>query len=245
MTAPLPPVAILAGGLATRLRPLTATMPKALLDVDGEPFIAHQLRLVKARGAERIVVCAGYLGEMTQEYVGDGSRFGLQVDFSFDRPQPLGTAGALRHALPLLGPCFFVLYGDSYLPCDYRAVHRAFGRSGQLALMAVFRNEDRWERSNVEFADGRILAYDKAHRTPRMRHVDYGLGIMAARALDDIPDGVPHDLAVLYQRLLSRDELAGLEVDERFHEIGSFEGLEEMRRYLAGRRPRSYTERAP
>jgi NDP-sugar pyrophosphorylase family protein len=226
-------VAILAGGLATRLQPLTATVPKALLDVNGEPFIAHQLRLLRSHGVERVVVCAGHLGEMTQGYVGNGSRFGLDVLFSFDGPRLLGTAGALKTALPLLGASFFVLYGDAYLPCDYRAVQRAFERSGKLALMAVFRNENRWDKSNVELAGGRILAYDKARRTPRMQHLDYGLGVLSARAFDGVASGVPHDLAALYQSLLAGGELAAWETDQRFYEIGSFEGLEETRRYLA------------
>ncbi len=243
MSEPLAPVAILAGGLATRLQPLTATVPKALLDVNGEPFIAHQLRLLKCQGAERVVVCAGHLGEMTRQYVGDGSRFGLRVEWSFDGPRLLGTAGALRRARPLLGASFFVLYGDSYLPCDYRAIGRAFERSGALALMTVFRNENQWDRSNVELDGDRILAYDKAHPTPRMRHVDYGLGVLSARALDGVADDSPHDLAALYQSLLSRGELAALEVDQRFYEIGSFEGLEDTRRFLATRAP-SGPERA-
>src|SRR5712691_5353435 len=127
------PVVILAGGLATRLRPLTETIPKALIDVNGEPFIAHQLRLLRTNGIERVVVCAGYLGEMIQEYVGIGVRFGLHVAFVFDGPKLLGTAGAIKRALPLLGPEFFVLYGDSYLPCDYHAVQSSFMRANKLA----------------------------------------------------------------------------------------------------------------
>ena len=122
MSAMLYPVAILAGGLATRLQPLTRTLPKALVDVNGEPFVAHQLRLLRSRGIARVVICASHLGEMLLEYVGDGTRFGLEVGFSFDGPRPLGTAGALRKALPLLSEAFFVLYGDSYLPCPYTVV---------------------------------------------------------------------------------------------------------------------------
>jgi len=233
MSATLYPVAILAGGLATRLQPLTDRIPKALVDVNGEPFIAHQLRLLRDSGVERVVVCAGYLGEMTRDYVGDGARFGLQVEFSFDGPRLLGTAGAIARALPLLGEAFFVLYGDSYLPCDYRAVQREFEKSGKLALMTVFRNEDRWDRSNVEFVDGRILVYDKKRTTTGMRHLDYGLGVFSRRAFDGVSPDVPRDLAGLYRSLLERGELAAWEAGQRFYEVGSFEGLEETRRYLA------------
>ncbi len=226
-------VAILAGGLATRLKPLTATMPKALVEVNGEPFIAHQLRLLRRHGIERVVCCVGYLGEMTRACIGDGARFGLEVEFSFDGPRLLGTAGAIKKALPLLGESFFVLYGDTYLLCDFRAVQRAFVESGSPALMTVFQNEDRWDRSNVEFADGHVLAYDKTRPTSRMRHLDYGLGVFSRRAFDDVPRDEPHDLAMLYQALLARGGLAAFEVGQRFYEIGTFEGLEETRRYLA------------
>ncbi len=233
MSETLPPVAILAGGLATRLQPLTATVPKALVDVNGEPFIAHQLRLLQSHGIERVVVCAGHLGEMTQGYVGNGARFNLRVEFSFDGPRLLGTAGAIKKALPLLGEFFFVLYGDTYLLCDYREVQRAFIKTCKLGLMTVFQNENRWDRSNVELAGGRILAYDKTRQTPRMRHLDYGLGVFSRRAFDDVPGDAPHDLATLYQSLLARGELAACEVRHRFYEVGSLEGLEETRRYLA------------
>ncbi len=228
------PVAVLAGGLATRLHPLTEAIPKALIDVNGEPFIAHQLRLIRDNGLRRAILCVGHLGEQIRDAVGDGTRFGLEVAYSFDGPRLLGTAGAVRQALPLLGAAFFVLYGDTYLPCDFAAVQAAFTQSGRQALMTVFRNENRWDTSNVEFVDGSVVAYDKAHRTPRMRHIDYGLGVFAASAFSHIPEGRAHDLAALYRGLLQQGELAAYEVSQRFYEIGTAEGLEETRRYLAG-----------
>lgn len=227
------PVALLAGGVATRLRPMTDTIPKALVDVNGEPFIAHQLRLLRAHGIERVIVCTGYLGEMIQACVGDGVRFGLHIEFSFDGPRLLGTGGAIKKALPLLGDAFCVLYGDSYLPCDYCAAQITFERSDRLALMTVFRNDGRWDRSNVEFADGQVLAYDKHHQTTQMHHIDYGLGIFKRLAFESVPDDQPYDLALVYQYLLRRGELAAYETGQRFYEIGSLEGLEETRRYLA------------
>jgi len=232
------PVAILAGGLAKRLRPITETLPKSLVDIQGEPFVAHQLRLLGNRGIQRVVICAGYLGEMIREAVGNGQRFGVQVDFSFDGPQLLGTAGALKKALPLLGNSFFVLYGDSYLPCDYQGIQEAFEQSGRLALMTIFPNHGRWDRSNVEFLGSEILAYDKEHQTPAMHHIDYGLGVFQQRGFATISVTQPHDLAQLYQDLLKQKELAAYEVRERFYEIGSLVGLEEMRRYVAEHFPR-------
>ncbi len=228
------PVAILSGGLATRLRPLTASVPKALLPVNGEPFIAHQLRLLAASGIERVVLCVGHLGELIQDFVGDGARFGVAAEFSFDGPVLLGTAGAVKMALPRLGGKFFVLYGDSYLPCDYRAVMAAFQASGKQALMTVFRNEGQWDASNVEFTGGAIVAYDKTNPNGRMRYIDYGLGVFRDSAFGAVSADKPHDLAGVYQQLLRQSDLAGLEIGERFYEIGSAAGLRELSGFLAG-----------
>ncbi len=227
--------AIIAGGLGTRLGPAAAHLPKALVDVAGEPFIFHQLRLLRRNGVERAVICAGYRGDRIQAAVGDGAPHGLRVEYSFDGEPLLGTGGALKKALPILGEAFFVLYGDSYLDCDYQAVADAFVDSGRKALITVFRNDNRWGASNVEFADGRIVRYDKKARTPAMRHIDYGLGIVTRAAFADVPADVRCDLADAYGQLLERDELAAYEVTSRFYEIGSPEGLAETRALLAGR----------
>src|SRR5579872_1169060 len=174
------PAVILAGGIATRLRPITESIPKALVEVAGKPFLAHQLQLLKSRGIETVVLCTGYLGNMIEKYAGNGSLWGLRVTYSFDGPALLGTAGAIRKALPLLGSSFFVLYGDSYLPCDYRAIQQAFSAVGKPALMTVFRNEGQFDSSNIVFEQGQILEYHKRQQTPRMKHIDYGLGVFDA-----------------------------------------------------------------
>jgi NDP-sugar pyrophosphorylase family protein len=232
MSVSLFPAAILAGGLATRLRPLTETIPKALIEIRGEPFLAHQLRLLRSRGLERAVLCIGYRGQMIRDFAGDGSRFGLRLEYSEDWPVLRGTAGAVRQALPLLGERFFVLYGDSYLPCDYRAVQEAFLAAGKPALMTVYANQGRWDASNVEFAGGRIVAYDKRNRTGRMRHIDYGLGVFEASVFERLPARAACDLADVYQDLLRRGDLAAFEVFERFYEIGSVTGIEDLKAYL-------------
>jgi NDP-sugar pyrophosphorylase family protein len=226
------PVAILAGGLATRLRPLTETIPKSLVEINGEPFLWHQLRLLRESGVDRVVLCVSHLGEQVRDSAGDGREFGLHIEYSFDGPVLLGTAGALRRALPLLGDNFFVLYGDSYLPIDLRAVEAAFVDSGKAGLMTVYPNHGQWDTSNVEFAGGRILAYDKKARTERMRHIDYGLGAFRAAAFDRVPGEQPTDLATLYQNLLKAGELAAFEALHRFYEIGSFAGIAELSSYL-------------
>jgi NDP-sugar pyrophosphorylase family protein len=229
------PVAILAGGLAKRMRPHTEAVPKSLLEVAGRPFAEHQLLLLRARGVDRVVFCVGHLGEQLQDVIGDGARFGLSVRYSFDGPQLLGTGGAIRAARPLLGDAFFVLYGDSYLDCDYAAVEGAFRASGRSGLMTVFSNDGQFDDSNVLFEDGRILRYDKGGTCAGMRHIDYGLGALEARAFDAYQPSAPLDLAVVYRDLLARGELAAYEVHSRFFEIGSPAGLAETRQHLSNR----------
>jgi len=226
------PVAILAGGLAKRLWPLTETIPKALVTVAGAPFLMHQLRLLHSAGLRRVVICAGYLGEMIEAEMGDGAGLDLRIDYSFDGPRLLGTGGALKRALPLLGRGFFVLYGDSYLPIDYRKVVFAFAAADKAGLMTVYRNLGRWDTSNVQFEAGQILHYDKKQRTLEMQHIDYGLGILKAESFASWPDNEPFDLADVYRRLLSENQLSGYEVTKRFYEIGSPEGLAELDAFL-------------
>jgi NDP-sugar pyrophosphorylase family protein len=226
------PVAILAGGLATRLRPMTEQIPKSLLEIAGRPFAEHQLELLQRHGLTNIVWCVGYLGEQIRDALGSGRRWSLQLQYAFDGQRLLGTGGALRRALPLLGEAFLVLYGDSYLECDYGAIGQAFVESDQLGLMTVLRNDNAWDRSNVEFTNGQIVRYDKRTQTSEMHHIDYGLGALRAVAFDAYPLDQPLDLETVYQDLLAAKQLIGYEVSGRFYEIGSPRGLEETRQYL-------------
>jgi MurNAc alpha-1-phosphate uridylyltransferase len=233
MNTNLFPVVILAGGLATRLRPVTESIPKALILINDEPFVAHQLRLLKKQGIERVVMCVGYLGEQIVEYVGDGSRFGLHVTFVFDGTVLLGTAGAIKRALSFVDDVFFVLNGDSFLPCDYAAVQRTYEQSNKLGLMTVFHNAGLWDTSNVEYIGGEILAYDKVNRTPSMLYIDYGLEIFNKQVFANVPDNEPYDLVLVYQDLLEKQQLAAHEVQQRFYENGSFAGIAELEYYLS------------
>jgi NDP-sugar pyrophosphorylase family protein len=209
-------------------------VPKALLPVAGRPFIHWQLALLEQQGVTEVVLCVGHLGEQLQAAVGDGRGFNMTIRYSFDGDRLLGTGGALQRALPMLGTAFFVLYGDSYLRCSFRAVQAAYEASGAPGLMTVFCNEDRWEKSNVLFRDDRVVEYDKHSPRPHMRHVDYGLSILSTRALQRTPADTAFDLADLYHDLAMRGDLAALAVDERFYEIGSLGGIEATERYLMG-----------
>lgn len=221
-------VAILAGGLATRLRPITTTIPKAMVEVAGKPFIDWQLAQLRAQGLRRVVLCLGFLGEQVEQFVGDGSRWGLQVGYSHDGDVLLGTGGALRRALPQLGDAFWILYGDSYLPVDYAAVADTWQRSGLSGLMTVYRNEGLYDTSNVIFDQGSIVLYDKKQRLPEMAHIDYGLGLLKSDVLAAWPENHVFDLAEVYTEMVKQGKMAGHEVHQRFYEIGSHAGLAEL-----------------
>lgn len=226
------PVAILAGGLATRLRPLTEKIPKSLIEINQEPFILHQLRLLKAQGINKLILCLGFLGEEIEALLGTGEEFGMELQYSYDGPQLLGTGGSLKKALPLLDENFFVLYGDSYLPCNFKAVQDSFVEQRKPGLMTVFRNEGQWDKSNIEFSEEVIRVYDKVKQTPAMHYIDYGLGVFNKKAFELVPDEEVYDLALLYQDLLKQQQLAAFEVSERFYEMGSLAGIEALRDYL-------------
>lgn len=227
------PVAILAGGLATRLRPITETIPKSLVEVAGRPFLAHQLDQLAAQGLTEVVLCVGHLGEKIKDQFGDGSAHGVSLRYSFDGPKLLGTGGALRKALPMLGDAFYTLYGDSYLPVDFKEIGRAFLVSGQDGLMTVFENGGLYDASNVSWRDGKILIYDKEARQPEMRHIDYGLSLFKSKVFKSIQTDRKIDLAEIMGKLLDAEELCGFEVNKRFYEIGSHSGLMELNKLLA------------
>src|ERR1700751_1258719 len=181
------PVVILAGGLATRLRPLTEKIPKSLIEVAERPFLEHQIALLRENGISRLFLCVGHLGEMIEERFGGGSRFGVHISYSYDGSELLGTGGAIKKLLPKLPDVFFVLYGDAYLKIDYQAVADHFQKSARPALMTVFRNEDVWDRSNVWFEEGTLYRYSKTERLPQMRYIDYGLTICSQPIFADCP----------------------------------------------------------
>ena len=238
---------ILAGGLGTRMQPLTRRLPKTLLPVRGRPFAEYQLGWLADQGVRSVVYCIGHLGDEVRAFVGDGERWALRVAYADEGSRLMGTGGALRLAADagLLDPGFFVLYGDSYLPLRIAPIWTAAG-DGTAPLMTVLRNAGRWDASNVIFRDGRVLLYEKGRSDAAaigMEHIDYGLAILTRDIVAAmIPGRRPHDLAVLYGELARQGRLAGYEVTQRFYEIGSPAGLRDLEAYLGGdadRPPRS------
>lgn len=226
--------AILAGGKATRMGSLTAERPKFLLEVAGRPFADHQLAWLAGSGVDRIVLCVGHLGDQIREFVGDGSRWGVGVDYVDDGPRLVGTGGALRRALDagVLADAFAVVYGDSYLTTDPEAVWRDFEARRPPALMCTYLNRGRWDASNASVRDGWVVRYEKGVADPAaagMEHIDYGLAVLDRdQVVAEIPAAEPVDLADVYHRLAAEGRLAAHPVSERFYEIGSPEGLAEL-----------------
>jgi len=222
----MPPLALLAGGMAKRLGALTERVPKSMLQVAGEPFIAHQLRILTGQGIRDIVICCGHLCCQIQNFAGDGSRFGLHIQYSHDGESPLGTGGAIRAALPLLGRRFLIMYGDSWLAEPIEPIWRAFRNAGKPALMTVFRNDNRWATSNVDQHNGTIRRYDKHSPSPAMHSIDYGLSAMESDVLAHWQSRT-FDLAEVWSTLAASGRLAAYEARSRFYEIGSLTGLRE------------------
>jgi MurNAc alpha-1-phosphate uridylyltransferase len=227
------PVAILAGGLATRLRPMTDRVPKSLLSIAGRPFIFHQLELLKNQGINRVVLCVGHLGDQIRAAVGDGRSHGLAITYSFDGDELLGTGGALKRALSLLGDEFFVLHGDSYLPCAFAPIQSAYEAARRPALMTVLRNDNQWDKSNVVFRNGELILYDKQCPRPDMSHIDFGLYVLSSDVFLTYGESKVLDLADICQELSKTGRLTAVEVSERFYEIGSSRGIRDTEEFLS------------
>lgn len=222
-------VLILAGGLGTRLRPITESVPKAMIHINGKPFLEYQINLLKSYGVEDIVICLGYLGEKIKDYFADGSEFGVNINYSEEGGELLGTAGAIKNAEDLLEDVFFVTYGDAYLVLDYPSVMNYFLKFDKLGLMVVYKNFDRYDKSNVVVEGEFVKLYNKKERLTDMVYIDFGVSILRKQTLDFIPPKRFVDLEEVYQKLIKRKELLAYETLQRFYEIGSRRGLKEFK----------------
>jgi len=227
---------ILAGGLGTRLRPLTEAVPKALIPVRGKPFVDYQLDLLEKSGVDEFVFCVGHLGEKIERHLGDGSDYGCRIRYSFDGPRLLGPAGALKSAERLLRDRFFVTYGDAYLRAPYGDIMETLGSSGKLAVMSVYRNENRLGRSDVVVRGGAVVRYDKKNRVRGMDWINYGVSALKKEALVLVPEGEFCDEEAFYGSLITRKELLAFEVRERFYEIGTPASLAEFEAFMGKER---------
>lgn len=225
-------VAILAGGLATRLRPISNSIPKSMIEIEGRPFIEYQLDILKKQGVTDVVLCLGYLGDQIERHIGDGSKFGINIKYSYDGKQLIGTAGALKNSEHLLDDQFFVMYGDSYLFVDLKNVLAYFKKFNKSGLMVVYKNDDKFDNSNVMVEGNLVKVYNKKHKTDDMHYIDYGALLLNKEVLDPVPKNETYALEDLLGILVKQGELAAYEVKERFYEIGSPTGLSEFRKYI-------------
>jgi N-acetyl-alpha-D-muramate 1-phosphate uridylyltransferase len=225
-------VAILAGGLATRLRPMTDSMPKSMIEIEGKPFIEYQLEMLRSQRVTDVVLCIGYLGDQIEHHVGDGCKFGVKVKYSYEGKQLLGTAGALKNAEQLLNDQFFIMYGDSYLFVDFSAVLSYFKRFNKLGLMVVYKNDNQLDKSNVVVENNLVKVYDKKRKADGMQYIDYGAMLLRKRLLDLIPYGQPCALEDVLVPAVEQGELLAYEVQERFYEIGSLNGINGFKEYV-------------
>jgi len=228
------PLAILAGGLATRLRPITEVIPKSLIEIEGKPFVHWQLLQLAKAGFTSIVLCVSYKSDLIESYLGSGARYGLKIQYSHDGPSQVGTGGAIIKALPLLGDKFMVLYGDSYLPINYQLVERKFFACEEPALMTVYMNKGKYDSSNVTFSNGKLISYKKETKSPDYTYIDYGLSCFDHLIFEKYLRDEPLDLGQIFTDLSAQKMLAGYEATERFYEIGSHQGIREFSAYVEG-----------
>ena len=226
-------VAILAGGLATRLGELARNQPKSMLSIRGKTFLEYQLELLRGGGIRNIVMCVGHMGEQIERHFQGGKGYGVNIRYSFEEGL-LGTAGALKKAAPLLEDVFFTMYGDSYLSLDLLAAMRYFKSQNKLAQMTVYKNYDRYGRSNTAVEGNLVKRYSKKEKNEDMVYIDYGANIFKREVLGMIPENQSYSLDNLFTRLIEMEELLAFEVKERFYEIGSPQGLNEFEEYIKG-----------
>jgi MurNAc alpha-1-phosphate uridylyltransferase len=226
---------ILAGGLAKRMRPITDKVPKALIEVQGFPFVYWQLKLLKNSGITRVVFCVSYKSQMIREYIEDGKRFGLEVEYSEDGETLLGTGGAIQKALPMLENEFMVLYGDSYLSINYEETMNEYYRCGKPAMMCVYKNENKFDTSNAFFQENGEFMYQKGASADICTHIDYGLSFYKKDLFVENHSTKKFDLADFAHNLAVNGDLHGYEISEKFYEVGSQQGLKDFSMHLLQR----------
>jgi len=227
-------VVILAGGMATRLGELTKNRPKSLVAIQGKPFLAYQLELLKDHEISDIVLCIGHLGGQIRKAFDGGSNYGVHLTYSLE-DEPLGTAGALKNAAPYLNDTFLVIYGDSYLLLDFVKIYAYFLTQQKLSLDTVFRNNDAFDASNIVIRDNMVEGYSKSEKTPDMVYIDCGAVIFHKEVLQLIPEDHFYSLEELFLRLIEKEQLLAFEVKEKFYEIGSPQGLKDFEAFIQRR----------
>ncbi len=227
---------IFAGGLGTRMMPLTSTIPKSLIDVNGKPFLYYQLRWLKKQNISDVLINIGHYGKMIKDYAGNGDQFSLKIDYVDEGEHLLGTGGALRLAYDQskLDDNFFITYGDSFLPIDFNQIYLSY-KMRNTPLMTIFKNDNKLDNSNIIVYEDYRIFYDKEYLTfPKINfsYIDYGLSILNLNTLKHyLPEG-KSKLSDMFYKLSCDKLLRGYEIYERFYEIGSFDGLNDFKNWV-------------
>jgi mannose-1-phosphate guanylyltransferase len=224
-------IVILAGGLGTRLRPITERIPKPMVDAGGRPFLEHIVRHLANQNFQRLLLLIGHLGEQVRDYFEHGQRFRVQIEYESE-PAPLGTAGAVRNALSKLDEEFILLYGDSYLPIDHWEVVQAFQESPCPGLIVVYdnRNADTGVANNVALGrDGYVRRYEKGRAAADLHYVEAGVLCFRREVFANLPAGEPISLEdEIYPQLIAQNQLRGFVTQQRFFDIGTHGRLAEF-----------------
>jgi NDP-sugar pyrophosphorylase family protein len=225
-------IVILCGGLATRLSHLTKYTPKSMVDIEGKTFLEYQIENLKKQSIKDIVLCVGHLSEKIEEYFGNGEKLDVNIKYSYDKEKLLGAIGALKNAEPLLKDTFFIMYGDSYINVDFHKVRDYFMLHDKPALMVVYKNQDKYDRSNLIIQDNMVVGYGEKERTRDMIYIDYGTSILRKKVLENVPVDTLYSTEQFFSDLVKKRELMAFEVQERFYHIGDLEALEEFRSHI-------------
>jgi NDP-sugar pyrophosphorylase family protein len=225
-------IVILCGGLGTRLSHLTKYTPKSMIQIEGKPFLEYQIENLKKQSIKDIVLCVGHLSEKIEEYFGKGEKFEVNIKYSYEKEKLFGPIGALKNTEPLLEETFFIMYGDSYLSVDLHKVQNYFMQHDKPALMVVYKNQDKYDRSNLIVQDNMVIGYGEKERTRDMIYIDYGTSILRKKILEILPKDTPISTEQFFSDLVKKRELMAFEAEERFYHIGDLESLEEFRSYI-------------
>jgi len=225
-------IVILCGGLATRLGNLAKNTPKSMMEINSKPFLEHQIEKLKKQGLKDIVLCVGHLSRQIEEYFGNGKKFGVKIKYSYDGEKQLGPIGAVKNAESLLDDDFFIMYGDSYLSVDFQKAYSDFKKTNKSALMVVYKNQDKYDKSNLIVDNNMVIGYGAEDKTKEMIFIDYGTSVLSKKTLESVPENTMYSTGEFFSELIKKNQLCAYEAKKRFYHIGNLEALEELEKYI-------------
>ena len=216
---------ILAGGRGTRMQPITNDRPKPMVPILGRPFLEYQIEQLRGQGFERVLMLLGYLPEVVQNYFGDGTAWGVHIEYSVTEPDQL-TSSRVATARHMIDPCFLLLYCDNYWPMQMNRMWTRFCQAGKPALITVYSNKDGYSRGSVRLdQDGHVRVFDRLRTTPGLREVEISYAILTDLALDLLPEQDTLFEEAIYTPLAQQGRLTAYVSDHRYYSVGSLQRL--------------------